>query len=78
MGEDADVADARIAVETLARRADGVMHFVESYRQISRAPEIRRRPFDVAAWARELECAVPRQRPAPQGIGFTLEVDADR
>ena len=43
------------AVETLARRADGVMHFVESYRQISRAPEIRRRPIDVAAWGRELE-----------------------
>lgn len=53
-GGNADISDARQAVETLARRADGVMNFVESYRQISRAPEIRRRPIDVAAWAEEL------------------------
>jgi signal transduction histidine kinase len=73
-GESADVADARIAVETLARRADGVMHFVESYRQISRAPEIRARPIDVAAWGRELE-ALFRASDRAQGIGFTLAVD---
>jgi two-component system nitrogen regulation sensor histidine kinase NtrY len=54
-GGDADVADARAAVETLARRADGVMHFVESYRQISRRPEVRRRQFQAFAWAHELE-----------------------
>jgi nitrogen fixation/metabolism regulation signal transduction histidine kinase len=54
-GDDAAVRDARAAVETLARRADGVMHFVESYRQISRAPEVRRRTFEVLPWAREIE-----------------------
>src|SRR5690606_38921592 len=53
-GGDADIADARAAVETLARRADGVMNFVESYRQISRAPEVRRREIDIPAWAGEL------------------------
>jgi two-component system, NtrC family, nitrogen regulation sensor histidine kinase NtrY len=47
-GEDAAIGDARMAVETLARRADGVMHFVESYRQIARAPEVRRQVFEVA------------------------------
>src|SRR6185436_5834802 len=73
-GESPDVADARIAVETLARRADGVMHFVESYRQISRAPEIRARPIDVAAWGRELE-SLFRASDRAQGIGFTLAVD---
>src|SRR3954469_15459749 len=73
-GTSAEVADARIAVETLARRADGVMHFVESYRQISRAPEIRARPIDVAAWGRELE-ALFRASDRAQGIGFTLAVD---
>ena len=73
-GENADIADARIAVETLARRADGVMHFVESYRQISRAPEIRARPIDVAAWGRELE-SLFRASDRAQGIGFTLAVD---
>src|ERR1044071_8514466 len=73
-GESGEVADARIAVETLARRADGVMHFVESYRQISRAPEIRARPIDVAAWGRELE-SLFRASDRAQGIGFSLEVD---
>jgi len=74
-GANAEIADARIALETLARRADGVMHFVESYRQISRAPEIRARPIDVAAWGRELE-ALFRASDRAQGIGFTLAVDA--
>jgi nitrogen fixation/metabolism regulation signal transduction histidine kinase len=73
-GGDADVADARAAVETLARRADGVMHFVESYRQISRAPQVRRRPIDVSAWGRELE-ALFRASDRAQGIEFTLESD---
>lgn len=73
-GENAEVADARMALETLARRADGVMHFVESYRQISRAPEIRRRPIDVPAWGKELE-SLFRASDRTQGIGFTLTVD---
>jgi signal transduction histidine kinase len=51
----AAIADARAAVETLARRADGMMHFVESYRQISRRPRVRRQVFEVLGWARELE-----------------------
>src|SRR3954454_5992117 len=53
-GQDPAVTDARAAVETLARRADGVMHFVESYRQISRKPDVRCRSFDASAWAGEL------------------------
>jgi nitrogen fixation/metabolism regulation signal transduction histidine kinase len=73
-GESADVTDARMAVETLARRADGVMHFVESYLQISRAPEVRRRTIDVEAWGRELE-SLFRASDRTQGIGFTLAVD---
>ncbi|MEA3047116.1 MAG: hypothetical protein QOJ53_1448 [Sphingomonadales bacterium] len=73
-GGDEGVADARIAVETLARRADGVMHFVESYRQISRAPEIRPRAIDVAAWGRELE-SLFRASERAVGIGFTLAAD---
>lgn len=70
-GADGDIADARAAVETLARRADGVMHFVESYRQISRAPEIRARPIDVAAWADELGALF---RAADAGEDIALEV----
>ncbi len=82
-GGDARIADARAAVETLARRADGVMHFVESYRQISRAPEVRARPFEVSPWAQELE-ALFRASDGGDGVGFmltveppTLKLDAD-
>jgi signal transduction histidine kinase len=72
-GQDPLIADARAAVETLARRADGVMHFVESYRQISRTPEVRRREFPVLAWARELE-ALFRASEAGVQVAFTLDV----
>jgi len=50
------------------------MHFVESYRQISRAPDIRSRPIDVGAWGRELEALV-RASERAVGIAFTVEVD---
>ena len=72
-GDDAAVSDARAAVETLARRADGVMGFVESYRQISRTPEVRRRLFEASPWARELE-SLFRASGASHGVDFTLAV----
>jgi len=73
-GSNARVSDARAAVETLARRADGVMHFVESYRQISRAPDIRRRPIDVLAWAEEL-AALFRAADGTGGVTLNLSVE---
>ena len=75
-GDDPTIADARAAVETLARRADGVMHFVESYRQISRTPEVRRRVYDIAPWARELD-ALFRASDAGAGVEFSLGVSPD-
>jgi nitrogen fixation/metabolism regulation signal transduction histidine kinase len=72
-GSDATIGDARAAVETLARRADGVMHFVESYRQISRTPDVRRRIFDVLPWARELD-ALFRASDASDGVELGLAV----
>ena len=76
-GDDPLVADARAAVETLARRADGVMHFVESYRQISRTPVVRRRHFEVLPWARELE-SLFRAGDGAEGVALSLEVNPDR
>ncbi|MGQ0558657.1 MAG: sensor histidine kinase [Sphingosinicella sp.] len=73
--DDRDVADARAAVETLAHRADGIMHFVESYRQISRAPQVRPQTIDIAAWAAELE-ALFRAGGDAQGIEFTVTAPA--
>jgi nitrogen fixation/metabolism regulation signal transduction histidine kinase len=75
-GDDPAIADARAAIETLARRADGVMSFVESYRQISRTPEVRRRLFEALPWARELE-SLFRASSASQGIGFALSVSPE-
>ena len=56
VGEDAGpaVADARMAIETLARRASGIMHFVDAYRAFSRAPVVTRRRFVAAPWVAEL------------------------
>jgi len=68
-----DIADARAAVETLARRADGVMHFVESYRQISRTPQVRRRVFEAGPWAQELD-RLFRASDASEGVSLSLEV----
>lgn len=68
------IGQARLAVETLSRRADGVMHFVETYRQITRVPEIRRRLFDVLPWARELE-AIFGASDASAGVALTLTVE---
>jgi two-component system nitrogen regulation sensor histidine kinase NtrY len=70
----AETSDARAAVETLARRADGVMHFVESYRQISRAPQVRPREIDVAAWGAELE-SLFRASDGAAGVDFDLDVE---
>jgi two-component system nitrogen regulation sensor histidine kinase NtrY len=67
------IADARAAVETLARRAGGVMHFVESYRQISRAPEVRRRLVAVAPWSREIE-ALFRAGDRADGVELTVSL----
>jgi C4-dicarboxylate-specific signal transduction histidine kinase len=67
------VSDARAAVETLARRADGVMHFVESYRQISRTPDVRRRAFEVLPWAREIEALFAASNPS-EDVSLDLKV----
>lgn len=72
-GDAAAIADARAAVETLARRADGVMYFVESYRQISRTPQIRRRRFAAAPFAAELARLFAADHP-PERIALGLDV----
>ncbi len=46
--------DARLAAETLANRADGILRFVESYRDFSRSLEVHARRFAVAGWAAEI------------------------
>jgi nitrogen fixation/metabolism regulation signal transduction histidine kinase len=53
-GKKGDLADAKTATETVARRAEGILRFVESYREFAQAPEVHRRPFKARAWGEEI------------------------
>ena len=70
-GDDPDMADARVAIETLARRAAGIMHFVETYRAFSRAPVVDPRRFAAGPWAEELGRLFSASE---QGRGVTLDL----
>ena len=78
-----DVADARAAIETLARRAAGIMHFVEAYRAFSRAPVVEWRRFAARDWAVELQrlfAASDAGRSVPLEVNVEpgdLQLDAD-
>jgi signal transduction histidine kinase len=49
-----DLGDARVATETVARRAEGISRFVESYREFAQAPEVHRKTFQAQPWAEEI------------------------
>lgn len=50
----ANLGDARVATETVARRAEGILRFVESYREFAQTPDVRRQSFAALPWAEEL------------------------
>jgi two-component system, NtrC family, nitrogen regulation sensor histidine kinase NtrY len=76
-GADPAITDARLAVETLARRASGIMHFVESYREFSRAPAIAPRRFAAKAWADEM-ARLYRATPVGERLALDVSVVPDR
>ena len=49
-----ELKDARVATETVARRAEGILRFVESYREFAQSPDVQRRSFLAKPWAEEL------------------------
>jgi signal transduction histidine kinase len=49
-----DLGEARVAAETVARRAEGISRFVESYREFAQAPEVTRQAFLAKPWAEEI------------------------
>ena len=49
-----DLKEARIATDTVARRAEGILRFVESYREFAQAPEVRRKSFKARPWGEEI------------------------
>lgn len=79
----ADLGDARVATETVARRAEGILRFVESYREFAQTPEVRRRSFAALPWAEELlrlSLANANQRHAGAALELipeTLKLNAD-
>jgi len=75
-GGDPDIADARAAIETLARRAAGIMHFVETYRAFSRAPVVDARRFAAGPWARELGQLFSASEQGG-GVAFDLAIAPD-
>ena len=48
------LGDAKTATETVARRAEGILRFVESYREFAQAPDVHRRHFNAKSWAEEI------------------------
>ena len=79
----ADLAEARIATETVARRAEGILRFVESYREFARAPDVRRRKFKARSWGEEI-LRLARASAGARNIDArldvkpaTLSIDAD-
>ena len=68
-----DLADARLATETVARRAEGILRFVESYREFAQSPDVHRRSFQAKPWAEEiLRLAMTNAR--DQAIDARLDV----
>lgn len=51
---DPKLADARDAVTTTAARAEGILRFVESYRDFATSPEVKARRFAARPWAEEI------------------------
>ena len=69
-----ELADVKSAVETVARRSDGLMHFVQGYRQLTRLPPPNRQSLSVAGLldsAAQL-VAAPWQE---KGIGLDIQVE---
>jgi two-component system nitrogen regulation sensor histidine kinase NtrY len=53
-GPGPELDDARVAVGTLERRADRLMHFVQSYRKLTKLPPPRPRAFAVAPFVTDV------------------------
>jgi signal transduction histidine kinase len=77
------LAEAKAAPETVARRAEGILRFVESYREFAQAPEVHRRKFKAVQWGQELvrlAVANNAERPVQMRLQVepkTLSLDAD-
>jgi nitrogen fixation/metabolism regulation signal transduction histidine kinase len=80
---DARVADAAMAVRTLARRTAGLERFIDSYRAVARPPELDRQRFLARPWLDELLRLIEPVRGsvtlessvAPEGLALDADPD---
>lgn len=68
--DDTRMTDARTAVEALAKRARGITHFVDSYREFSTTPSVSTTRFAAGPWLDELARLFAAM---PQAAGVALE-----
>jgi two-component system, NtrC family, nitrogen regulation sensor histidine kinase NtrY len=67
-------ASVQSSIEAVARRAAGLMQFVERYRQMARAPRVERQAVEVAPMLQDLATLFAAEW-AAQGVGLTIAVD---
>ena len=70
----AELADVKDAVATVARRSDGLMHFVQSYRRITRLPAPRVRSISLADLFKTVHNLVEADW-AEQDINLSMRVE---
>jgi two-component system nitrogen regulation sensor histidine kinase NtrY len=70
------LGDAKTATETVARRAEGILRFVESYREFAQAPDIHRRQFKAKPWAEEI-MRLAMANAADRRIDARIEVEPE-
>jgi signal transduction histidine kinase len=67
------IASARLAIDTLSKRAAGLSNFVESYRAFSHAPAVSLRRFEARPWVEELLRSFAAM-PQGEGVAVTLSI----
>lgn len=75
-GDAKAIGDARLAIEALSRRAAGIAHFVESYREFSHSPTVTLRRFEVRPWIDELVRSFAAM-PQGDGVAVRLAIEPD-
>src|SRR4051794_9743061 len=75
-GDKADLTEARVATETVARRAEGILQFVQSYREFAQTPEVHRRAFKARPWGEEL-LRLALANASDRSVDARLEVEPD-
>ena len=73
-GGDPQLARAREAADSMARRSQGLLNFVEGYRELARLPEPRLAPVDVGGLIEDLALLF-RSRWSDKGVELTTEVE---